>query len=97
MDIWELRIWHSRNKPTRNHKVAGSILALLSGLRSGIAVNCGSYRCSLDPVLLWLWCRPAALALIRPLAWKSPYAVGVAQEMAKRQKKKIINKQIEQS
>ena len=23
-----------------------------------------------DPVLLWLWCRPAAVTLIRPLAWE---------------------------
>ena len=28
-----------------------------------------------------------ATAQIRPLAWEPPYAVGVAQEMAKRQKK----------
>ena len=27
-----------------------------------------------DPVLLWLWCRPAAVALIEPLAWEPPYA-----------------------
>ena len=27
------------------------------------------HGCSLDLVLLWLWCRPAAAALIRPLAW----------------------------
>ena len=33
-------------------------------------------------------CRPEATALIRPLAWEAPYAVGAAQEMAKRQKKK---------
>ena len=25
-----------------------------------------------DPVLLWLWCRPAAVAPIRPLAWEPP-------------------------
>ena len=25
-----------------------------------------------------LWCRPAAVAPIRPLAWEPPYAVGVA-------------------
>ena len=31
-----------------------------------------------DPVLQWLWHRPAAEALIRPLAWESPYAAGVA-------------------
>ena len=29
-----------------------------------------------DPALLWLRCRPAAVALIRPLAWEPPYAVG---------------------
>ena len=29
-------------------------------------------------MLLWLWCRPAAIALIQPLAWKPPYAVGAA-------------------
>ena len=34
--------------------------------------------------LVW----PAAAALIRPLAWEPPYVVGVAQEKAKRQKKK---------
>ena len=28
-------------------------------------------------VLLWLWHRPAAALLIRPLAWEPPYAVGV--------------------
>ena len=29
-------------------------------------------------MLLWLWCRLAAVGLIRPLAWKPPHAVGVA-------------------
>ena len=32
----------------------------------------------LDLVLLWLWCGPAATALIKPLAWEPPYAMGVA-------------------
>ena len=31
-----------------------------------------------DPALLWLWRRPAATALIGPLAWEPPYAAGVA-------------------
>ena len=44
-----------------------------------------------DPALLWLWRRLAAAALIRPLAREPPYAVGVAQEMAKRQKNKNKN------
>ena len=29
-------------------------------------------------VVLWLWCGPEATALIRPLAWEPPYAVGEA-------------------
>ena len=42
-------------------------------------VSCGvGHRHGLDPALLWLWCRLAAVALISPLAWELPYAVGVA-------------------
>ena len=40
-----------------------------------------------DPELLWLWCRPVATALIRPLAWGPPYAERVALEKAKKKKK----------
>ena len=47
-----------------------------------------------DPTLLWLWCRPVAIALIRLLAWEPPYAAGAAQEMAKRQKIIIIIEKI---
>ena len=35
-------------------------------------------RHGLDSELLWLWCMPAATALIRPLAWELPYVAGVA-------------------
>ena len=31
-----------------------------------------------DPALHWLWCRPAAVALIQPLAWELLYATGAA-------------------
>ena len=52
-------------------------------------MSCGvGRRRGSDPALLWLWCRLVATAPIRPLAWEPPYAVGAAQEMAKRQKKK---------
>ena len=44
----------------------------------------GSRR-SLDPALLWLWCRLVATAPIGSLAWELPYAAGVA---LRRQKKK---------
>ena len=42
-------------------------------------MSCGvGHRRDLDLALLWLWHSPAALALIRPLAWELPYAIGVA-------------------
>ena len=46
------------------------------------------HRRGSDLALLWLWCRPAAVAPIQPLAWEPPYAVGAAQEIAKKPKKK---------
>ena len=42
-----------------------------------------------DPELLWLWCRPAAIAPIQPLAWEPPYATAEALERQKPKKKKI--------
>ena len=52
-------------------------------------MSCGvGHRLDLDPTLLWLWHRPAAAALIGPLAWEPPYAVGAAQEKTKKKKKK---------
>ena len=44
------------------------------------------HRRGLDPELLWLWHRPAATALIRPLAWEPPYAAGAALEKTKKKK-----------
>ena len=41
-----------------------------------------------DPALLWLWCRTAAIAPIRPLAWEPPDATGAALE--KKTKKKRL-------
>ena len=50
-------------------------------------MNCGiGRRCGLELALLWLWHRPAATALIRPLAWEPPYAMGV---VLKKKKKKL--------
>ena len=46
---------------------------------SGVAVSCSvGHRCGLDAMWLWLWCRLAAIAPIRPLVWEPPYAIDVA-------------------
>ena len=52
-------------------------------------------RCGLDPELLLLWCRLAAAALIRPLAWELTYAMGVA--LKKTKKKKKFNSSVTQA
>ena len=55
------------------------------GEGSGVAVSRGvGCRRGSDPALLWLWCRPVATALIQPLAWEPPYAVGAALEKTKK-------------
>ena len=67
-------------------------LAWINRLGSGIALSCGvGHRCGSDSVLLWLWCRPAAVAPIRPLAWEAPYAVSVALKDKKTKTKKTKN------
>ena len=48
------------------------------------------HGCGLDPVWLWLWCRPAAAAPFQPLAWELPYAA----DAALKKKKKITKKKL---
>ena len=70
--------------PTRIHEDVGS-LASLSGLRIWHCCElCVGHRFDLDLMLLWLWCRLAAVAPIRPLTWEPPYALGVALEKDKK-------------
>ena len=41
-----------------------------------------------DSMLLWVWCKLAAVAPVRPLAWKPPYAMGAALKSKKKKKGK---------
>lgn len=55
-------------------------------------MSCGiGHRCGLDVALLWLWCRPATIAPIRPLAWEPPCAKNAALERKKKERKEIIS------
>ena len=63
-----------------------------AGWESGIAVSCGvGGRGSSDPELLWLWYRPAAAALIWPLAWEPPYAKGATLKKAEKRIEFSVN------
>ena len=51
-------------------------------------MSCGvGRRCGSDLALLLLWRRLGATALIQPLAWEPPYAVGMALEKTKKRKR----------
>ena len=52
-------------------------------------MSCGvGRRCGSDLVLLRLWCRPAVIALIRPLAWEPPYAAAAILRKNERKKER---------
>ena len=61
-------------------------------------MSCGAgHRHGSDLVLLWLWCRLAAIAPIRPLAWEPSYAANVdlkRKKKEKRERKKNFKKEL---
>ena len=68
-----LRTWHSLHEDA-----VCSIPGLAQRVKDPrIDASWGiGHRCSSDPVLLWLWYRPAASAPIGPLVWELPSATG---------------------
>ena len=75
--------------PISIHEDVGSIPGLTQWVEgSNVAVSWGAdCRHGSDPMLLWLWCRPAATALIQPLARELPYAPDVGKKRKERKRK----------
>ena len=85
-------------KSTKVNPILCSTQRLINGLkisfsefpgRNALRIQCChtwgiGHSCSWDPVLLWLWHRPAAAAPILPLVQELPYAIGAAEKKKKR-------------
>ena len=60
-------------------------------------MSCGvGRRGGSDPQLLWLWCRLADVASIRPLAWEPPYAVGGRPKKRERERERERESKVEE-
>ena len=67
-------------------------LASLSGLMIQHCHELWCCRHGSNHELLWLWCRLAAIAIIRPLTWEPPYSTGEALKWLKKEKRvKMMN------
>ena len=79
----ESPLWLSRLRTQHSfHEDVGLIPGLAQWASCGIGHRCGS-----DLVLLWLWCRVAAAALIQPPAQELPYAKDAALKRRKQTNK----------
>ena len=82
-------LWHSRNESNQYPWGYGfNPWSCSVGQGSSVALSCGvGCRRNSDTPLLWLWCRPIAIAQIQPLAWELPYTMGAALQKQKNRKK----------
>ena len=73
----EIELWRSR---------CGSVVMNLASIREDTGLIPDLAQWVMDLALLWLWHRPAAAAVIRPLAWEPSICCGCG---PKKKKKKI--------
>ena len=89
---WSSHCGSAKMNLTSIHEDTGLIPGLVQwvkDLRLLWAAGYVGWRCGSDPVLLWLWCRSAAAALIQPLAREPSYASSAT--LKKERKKKWVN------
>ena len=77
----------SGNAPAGSSR-CGAVEMNLTSKHEDAGSNSGFTHCIKGLALLWLWCRLAAAAPMRPLAWELPYAADVALESKAKKKKK---------
>ena len=85
---WSSHHGAAETNPTRNHKVVDSIPGLHWWVKDLVLPQAVVLVAdTLDPALLWLWCRLVATALIGPLGWEPPYDAGMTLKKPKKNKK----------
>ena len=86
----EFPLWLSENEPSKYPWGCGFAPWPCSvGYGYDIAESCGvGCRCGSDCMLMWLWHRPAAVALILSLAWELSYAASAALKRQRKKKKR---------
>ena len=72
----------NKNKTQSSH--CRSEVTNPNSIHEDVGLNPGLTQWLKDPVLLWLWYRPAAVAPIRPLAWELPNATSAALKSKKK-------------
>ena len=71
----EIELWRSR---------CGSVVMNLASIREDTGLIPDLAQWVMDLALLWLWHRPAAAAVIRPLAWEPSICCGCGPKKKKK-------------